>query len=673
LSIPYTIAATASSHEVQAHLASLSTPSRIDQLQKHAKGFILTDYNVISKPTEADGYPPARIGEAGGTMEKHQKFSVWYVLLGIWVVLIIQNMIFSSFQVKIIPYSEFLNALNDGRVTEVAITANHIQGRMKSSTSSVDQGQAFRTIRVDSDISEQLTRHNVVFKGEIESTVLRDLLSWILPVLLFVGIWFFMIKRMQGQQPGFMSLGKNKAKIYMENEVGVRFEDVAGVEESKQELVEIIEFLKEPGRFTSVGGKMPRGVLLVGPPGTGKTLLAKAVAGESGVPFFIMSGSEFVEMFVGLGAARVRDLFTQAKAKAPCIIFIDELDALGKARGMGTMGGHDEREQTLNQLLVEMDGFDPQVGVILIAATNRPEILDPALLRPGRFDRQVLVDRPDKKGREAILRVHLKKIKYDEGLDVEKLANMTPGMVGADLANIVNEAALLTVRRGKSQAGMPEFQEAVERVIAGLEKKNRVINPREKKIVAYHELGHAIVAMSLPGTDPVQKITVIPRGIAALGYTMQVPTEDRFLMSKTELENKIATFLGGRAAEEIVIGDISTGAHSDLSRATDIARSMVREYGMSKVGQVYYAPNRRAQFLPMLPEGPGEYSEATAEAIDKEVNEIIDSQYQKARDILKQKRDILEKSFAVLVEKETIEGDELKALMASISGSPAAA
>jgi cell division protease FtsH len=388
------------------------------------------------------------------------------------------------------------------------------------------------------------------------------------------------------------------------------------------------------------------------------------------VPFFSMSGSEFVEMFVGLGAARVRDLFTQAKAKAPCIIFIDELDALGKARGIGTMGGHDEREQTLNQLLVEMDGFDPQVGVILLAATNRPEILDPALLRPGRFDRQVLVDRPDRKGREAILKVHLKKIKYDPGLDIEKLANMTPGMVGADLANIVNEAALLAVRRGKDQAGMPEFQEAVERVIAGLEKKNRVINPKEKKIVAYHELGHAIVAMALPGTDPVQKITVIPRGIAALGYTMQVPTEDRFLMSKTELENKIATLLGGRAAEQIVSGDISTGAHNDLSRATDIARSMVKEYGMSNVGQVYYAPNRRAQFLNLIPEGPKDYSEATAEVIDQEINGIISAQYDRALEILRGKRGILEESVAVLLEKETIEGDELKRIMAQVMESP---
>jgi cell division protease FtsH len=371
-------------------------------------------------------------------------------------------------------------------------------------------------------------------------------------------------------------------------------------------------------------------------------------------------------MFVGLGAARVRDLFTQAKAKAPCIIFIDELDALGKARGIGGMGGHDEREQTLNQLLVEMDGFDPQVGVILLAATNRPEILDPALLRPGRFDRQVLVDRPDRRGREAILKVHLKKIKYDENLDIEKLANMTPGMVGADLANIVNEAALLAVRRDKEQADMSEFQEAVERVVAGLEKKNRVINPKEKKIVAYHELGHAIVAMSLPGTDPVQKITVIPRGIAALGYTMQVPTEDRFLMSKTELENKIATLLGGRAAEEIVSGDISTGAHNDLSRATDIARSMVKEYGMSKVGQVFFASQRRAQFLTPIPEGPGEYSEATAEEIDQEIKEIIGAQYERALNLLRGRRDILEKSVAVLLEKETIEGDELKQLMAQV-------
>ena len=603
-------------------------------------------------------------------MEKHHKFSVWYVLLGIWVVLIIHNMISSTLSTKTITYSEFLEALEQNRITEVAVGANQIQGRMKSTSDAGDKGKMFRTVRVDPDISELLAKYGITFKGQIESTFFRDLLSWVVPIFLFVGIWFFLMKRIQGQQPGFMTFGKNKAKIYMEDEVGVSFEDVAGVDESERELYEIIEFLKEPQRFTAVGGKMPRGVLLVGPPGTGKTLLAKAVAGESGVPFFSLSGSEFVEMFVGLGAARVRDLFTQAKEKAPCIIFIDELDALGKARGIANMGGNDEREQTLNQLLVEMDGFDPQVGVILIAATNRPEILDPALLRPGRFDRQILVDRPDKIGRMEILKVHLKTIKYEPDLNIEKIAAMTPGMVGADLANLVNEAALLAVRRGKSQAEMAEFEEAVERVVAGLEKKNRLINPHEKKIVAYHELGHAIVAMSLPNTDPVQKITIIPRGIAALGYTMQVPTEDRFLMSKTELLNKIATLLGGRAAEEVIFDDISTGAHNDLSRATDIARSMVKEYGMSEqIGQVYFARKKRSKYLNIMPEGPEIYSESTAELIDQEVREIIGKQYEVAVDILKDKKEILNDAFELLLEKESIEGDDLKTLVEKVNGS----
>ena len=460
-------------------------------------------------------------------MQKHHKFSIWYILLGIWGVLLLQNLLFSALAIKTIPYSEFLQLLKEKKISEVAISANQIQGRMRVEGDTSGKGVMFRTVRVDPEISQMLEEYHVTFKGQVESTVLRDLLSWVIPIFFFIGIWYFFMKRMQSQQPGFMTLGKNKAKIYVEDEVGVTFDDAAGVEEAKQELMEIIEFLKAPKKYTSIGGKMPRGILLVGPPGSGKTLLARAVAGESSVPFFSMSGSEFVEMFVGLGAARVRDLFTQAKQKAPCIIFIDELDALGKARGMGGMGGHDEREQTLNQLLVEMDGFDPQVGVILMAATNRPEILDPALLRAGRFDRQVLVDRPDKLAREAILKVHLKNIKVDDDLDVERLAAMTPGMVGADLANLINEAALLAVRRDKHTVGMAEFEEAVERVVAGLEKKNRLINPEEKKIVAYHEVGHAIVAMSLPGTDPVQKITIIPRGIAALGYTMQVPTEDR--------------------------------------------------------------------------------------------------------------------------------------------------
>jgi cell division protease FtsH len=599
-------------------------------------------------------------------MEKHHKFSIWYILLGIWVVFILHNMLFSAFSIKTIPYSQFLKLVKEGKVSEVAITQDQIQGRMLEDGGKSGQGEMFRTVRVDPDISKLLDENNITFKGEIESTFFRDIFSWIFPILVFVGIWYFMMRRMAGQQPGFMSLGKNKAKIFMRDDIDVTFDDVAGVDESKQELVEVIEFLEEPEKFTRVGGKIPRGILLVGPPGTGKTMLAKAVAGESGVPFFSMSGSEFVEMFVGLGAARVRDLFDQAKQKAPCIIFIDELDALGKARGFGTMGGHDEREQTLNQLLVEMDGFDPQIGVILMAATNRPEILDPALLRPGRFDRQILVDRPDKIGRAAILKVHLKTVQHEKKLDVEKIASMTPGMVGADLANLVNEAALLAVRRKKDIVTMSEFEEAVERLVAGLEKKNRLINPKEREIVAYHEMGHAMVALSLPGTDPVQKITIIPRGIAALGYTMQVPTEDRFLMKKTELENRIATLLGGRAAEEIVFGDISTGAHNDLAKATDIARSMVKEYGMSdKVGQVYVATENQSRFLnlPGYQKTP-EYSDATAQIIDGEVRDIITQQYETAKTILKAKKPLLKKCAELLLEKETVEGHTLKELMA---------
>jgi cell division protease FtsH len=599
-------------------------------------------------------------------MEKKHKFSLWYVLIGMWIVLIAQSYIASMYAVQTIPYSQFLTLLKTEKIVEVAITANKIQGKMKVDGGAPNETKAFKTIRVDPELSTFLEQYKIVFKGEIESTFLRDLLSWIFPLLLFVGIWYFFMKKMGAQQAGFMTLGKNKAKIYMENELNVTFKDVAGVDEAKQELIEVVEFLKNPGKFGELGGRIPKGILLVGPPGTGKTLLAKAVAGESGVPFFSLSGSEFVEMFVGLGASRVRDLFVQAKEKAPCIIFIDELDALGKARGFGAVGGHDEREQTLNQLLVEMDGFDPKVGVILMAATNRPEILDPALLRPGRFDRHVLVDRPDKIGREEILKVHLQKIKMIADLDVGKLANMTPGMVGADLANLVNEAALLAVRRGKKEVGMPEFEEAVERIIAGLEKKNRLINVEERQIVAYHEMGHALVALSLPGTDPVQKISIIPRGIAALGYTMQVPTEDRFLMKRTELLNKIACLLGGRAAEEIIFGDISTGAHNDLARATDISRSMIKEYGMSdKLGQVYFAREPRSPFLDTGLRETGDYSDATAEAIDEEIKAVISKEYDRAVDILRKNKGILEKGAQLLLEKEKIDGAELKALMES--------
>ncbi|MGD8764885.1 MAG: ATP-dependent zinc metalloprotease FtsH [Desulfobacteraceae bacterium] len=601
-------------------------------------------------------------------MQKQNRYKTLTIIGAVWLTLLLLNSFASNAVVKTIPYSEFLRLAKEGKVSEVAVSDNVIQGKMFADSPPSEQGEDFQTVRVDSDISGILEENGIEYTGKIQSNFLSNLFSWIFPVLLFVGIWYFIMKRFQRQQGGFMTLGKNKAKIYMEDDVQVSFEDAAGVDEAKQELVEIIDFLKEPERFTRIGGQIPRGILLVGPPGTGKTLLAKAVAGESKVPFFSLSGSEFVEMFVGLGAARVRDLFKQAKDNAPCIIFIDELDALGKARGFGTAGGHDEREQTLNQLLVEMDGFDPNMGVILVAATNRPEILDPALLRPGRFDRQILVDRPDKQGRKEILTVHLKKISAVDDLDVDVLAGMTSGMVGADLANLVNEATLLSVRRKKSKVGMSEFEEAVERVVAGLEKKNRLINPKEKEIVAYHELGHAIVAMTLPETDPVQKISIIPRGIAALGYTMQVPTEDRFLMRRTELLNRIATLLGGRAAENIAFDDISTGAHNDLSRATDIARSMVKEYGMSRqLGQVYFAHDKQSQFLNPMQQSGGDYSEMTAHLIDKEIRQIIDEQYERALEILKAKRDILDQTAKKLLESEVIEGEELKALSDAVS------
>jgi cell division protease FtsH len=597
-------------------------------------------------------------------MEKHHKFSIWYVLIAIWIVFILQHTIAQTFRVQQISYSEFLKNLQDGEIVEIAITQDRIQGKMKTIKDGQEVESAFSTVRVDPDLSQILEKYNVTFKGVVESNFMKNLASWFFPVLLFFGIWYLMMRRFSAQQGGFLTLGRKKARVYMENEVGVTFEDAAGVDEAKEELVEVIEFLKSPEKFTRLGGKLPKGILLVGPPGTGKTLLAKAVAGESGVPFFSMSGSEFVELFVGMGAARVRDLFAQAKEKAPCIIFIDELDALGKARGVGVSGGHDEREQTLNQLLVEMDGFDPNIGVILMAATNRPEILDPALLRPGRFDRHILVDRPDKKGREEILKVHMKGVTLDKDIEIETIAAMTPGFVGADLANLVNEAALLAVRRNKSKVGMAEFQEAVERIIAGLEKKNRLINEKEREIVAYHEVGHALVALSLPGTDPVRKISIIPRGVAALGYTLQVPTEDRFLMSKSELLNKIAVALGGRAAEEIHFQDVSTGAHNDLARATDIARSMVKEYGMSPdLGHIYFEKERQKQFLDFGLPPAKDYSEQTAQVIDKEIKAILDSQYEVAKGILTTHKKFLDKGAALVLKEESIEGDRLRKML----------
>ncbi|WP_321492945.1 ATP-dependent zinc metalloprotease FtsH [uncultured Desulfobacter sp.] len=599
-------------------------------------------------------------------MEKQHKVSIWYVVMGVWVVLLLQQYIASMFAVEVIPYSRFLELIHENKVSEVAVSVNQIQGKLK--TDNGGKEKKFRTIRVDADMSQLLKSSDAVFKGEIQSNFMATVMSWIVPTALFFGVWFYLMRYMGKQQAGFMRLGGNKAKIYVQDELNISFNDVAGVDEARQELVEVVDFLKSPGKFSELGGKLPKGVMLVGPPGTGKTLLAKAVAGESGVPFFFISGAEFVEMFVGLGAARVRELFDQAKLKAPCIIFIDELDALGKARGAGFVGGNDEREQTLNQLLVEMDGFDSTLGVILLAATNRPEILDPALLRPGRFDRQILVDRPDKKGREDILNVHLKKIKVEEPLDVAAIAAMTPGMVGADLANLVNEATLLAVRKSKNAVGLPEFQEAVERVIAGLEKKNRLINPKERRIVAFHELGHALVAMNVPGADPVQKISIIPRGIGALGYTLQVPTEDRFLMSRSELLAKIVTLLGGRAAEQIIFNEVSTGAMNDLARATDIAQSMVKEYGMGEtLGNVYYARKRKAQFLDIMPDGAAEYSEQTAQKIDEEVKKIISQQYDRALDILSKQHKTLEQAAEILLKNEKMDAAQIEELMKTAS------
>jgi cell division protease FtsH len=590
---------------------------------------------------------------------KQRQFSIWYMFIALWVLILIQTFLPSFFNPTEIPYSDFKGAVEAGKVTEVAVSPQVIHGKMK-------EDKVFHTVRIeDPDLLRSLAQHQVKVTGIIESTLFRDVLSWIVPIVLFFGVWWFLLRRM-GQSQGFMTVGQSKAKIYVENEVKVTFADVAGVDEAKQELEEIIEFLKTPEKFRRLGGKIPKGILLVGPPGTGKTLLAKAVAGEAGVPFFSISGSEFVEMFVGVGAARVRDLFEQAKSKAPCIIFLDELDALGKARGVGPMA-HEEREQTLNQLLVEMDGFDSRVGVILVAATNRPEILDPALLRAGRFDRQVLVDRPDKIGRLAILKVHARTITLANQADLETIAAMTPGFVGADLANLLNEAALLAVRRGKDTVSMSELQEAVERVIGGLEKKNRVLNKMERARVAHHEVGHALMALSIPGGDAVHKISIIPRGIAALGYTMQLPTEDRFLMTMSELKNRIAILLGGRAAEEVIYGEVSTGAQDDLRKATDIAKSMVKAYGMSeKLGQVSLERDRQSLFLQTGPsQTPGDYSEQTSREIDCEVRLLIDEQYGRARDLIKSQEATLRRAAQVLLEKETITGEELKVLAAA--------
>jgi cell division protease FtsH len=599
-------------------------------------------------------------------MERRTRFNLVYMLFAMFAILSLQQWWQRAQTVEVVPYSEFERYLAADKVSEVVVSDQRVTGKLKAP----ENGKTVVVANlVAPELAQRLSQYGVKYTQATENTVFRDVLSWVLPALVFFGVWYLLVRRMAGQQGGmggFMSIGKSRAKIYVESKTGVVFKDVAGVDEAKAELQEVVEFLKEPKKYGRLGARVPKGVLLVGPPGTGKTMLARAVAGEAGVPFFSISGSEFVEMFVGVGAARVRDLFEQARQKAPAIIFIDELDALGRARGAGGMGGHDEKEQTLNQLLVELDGFDPGTGLVLLAATNRPEILDPALLRAGRFDRVVLVDRPDKKGRLEILQVHARKVKLAADVDMEKLAAMTPGFSGADLANLINEAALLATRRGADAVSQGDFNEAIERLIAGLEKKNRVLNESERRVVAHHELGHALLALALPGSDPVHKISIIPRGVAALGYTLQRPTEDRFLMTREELENKMAVLLGGRAAEEIIFSHLSTGAANDLSKVTEIARSMVMRYGMVKtLGHVAYE-NEPAGFLNNNI-SQKQFSETTAREIDVAVRDIVEKAYAKALAILKRERAALERWAQKLLDKETLHEADLEELRRAVA------
>jgi cell division protease FtsH len=589
--------------------------------------------------------------------------TMWYVL-GVLLLLAIGNAFFFSLQGgEAIPYSEFKTRVREGKVQEVVVAQDRVQGLMKADGG---KGRGFVAVRIeDPKLVEDLEQHGVKYTGEVANRWVGELLGWVIPLLFLVALWTFFFRRMGGAEGGVMSFARSRAKVYAaEDEVKVKFGDVAGVDEAEEELREIVEFLKNPKKYTSIGGRIPKGVLLVGPPGTGKTLLARAVAGEANVPFFSLSGSEFVEMFVGVGAARVRDLFNQAENKAPCIVFIDELDALGKVRIQSPMGSHEEREQTLNQLLAEMDGFDARKGVIIMAATNRPEVLDPALMRPGRFDRQVLVDKPDVRGREEILKIHVKNVKTAEHVNLKVIAARTAGFAGADLANLVNEAALLAARRDKTSVEMKDFDEAIDRVIAGLEKK-RVMSDKERRIVAYHESGHAIVATVLPGLDPVHKISIVQRGFGALGYTMQLPLEDKYLLTRTDLLSQLSVLLGGRSAEEIAFGEISTGAQNDLMRATDIARAMVTEFGMTDaLGVVSYDGHRPQAFIenPFARER-GNYAEETALQIDTEIKRILTEAHEKARQILRDHRDILDRLSERLLEKEVIEADELKAIM----------
>jgi len=605
-------------------------------------------------------------------MDKKQTWNAVYWAIALVLLVFVQGTLQSLNTLEPVPYSEFEKALAEGRVSEVVVTDRNISGKLKS-----PDGRKTTLVanRVEPDLAARLEKYGVPYTRVVENTLVRDLLSWIVPALVFVGLWYFVIRRFTDKQGlgGFMSIGKSRAKVYVETDTGVNFADVAGVDEAKDELVEVVDFLKQPQEYGRLGAHIPKGVLLVGPPGTGKTLLAKAVAGEAGVPFFSISGSEFVEMFVGVGAARVRDLFEQARAKAPAIIFIDELDALGRARGaFPGLGGHDEKEQTLNQLLAEMDGFDASVGLIILAATNRPEILDAALLRAGRFDRQVLVDRPDKKGRAAILKVHVRKVKLAPSVALDEVAALTPGFSGAELANLVNEAALAATRRKADEVTLADFTVAVERLVAGLEKKNRLLAPAEREAVAFHEMGHALVALAQPGSDPVHKVSIIPRGIGALGYTLQRPTEDRYLMTRTELGRRIAVLMGGRAAEKLVFGELSTGAADDIARATEMARDMVVRFGMDEdLGHVAYEAQRPA-FLDtavgMAPSSPA-VSPETQRRIDEAIRAITGQAFERATTILQDNRAVLERSARELLEHETLDEAAIRALTTDLKHS----
>ena len=619
---------------------------------------------------------------------KQRRFSVGYVIATVLALVLIQSILLAP-HAETLSYSEFKTLVKKGKVSDLVLDRQTISGtvaaeglegllpkaKLEEMKRAGGGARPFATVRVDDPgLVAELEAANVKFTGRVENTWLLTVLSWILPALMFVGVWVFVMRRMGGAQGGLLAIGKSKAKVYVQHETGVTFDDVAGIDEARGELMEVVDFLKNPDRYRRLGGKIPKGVLIVGAPGTGKTLLAKAVAGEAGVPFFSLSGADFVEMFVGVGAARVRDLFAQAQEKAPSIIFIDELDALGKARGISPIvGGHDEREQTLNQLLAELDGFDTQKGVLILAATNRPEILDPALLRPGRFDRQVVLDRPDLKGREKILRVHARGVKLAPDLDLAAVAARTPGFVGADLANLVNEAALHAARKGKEAVDMTDFDEATDRVVGGIERKSRVINPKEKEIVAYHEAGHALVAESREHADRVAKISVIPRGVAALGYTQQLPTEDRYLMTRAELLDRLDVLLGGRVAEEMVFGDISTGAQDDLQRATDMARHMITRYGMSEaLGLATFDAPRQALFLNVPSMAQREYSEETARRIDAEIEQLLETAHGRVRETLGKKRMILDALAKRLIEKEVVDRSALVQLIADAESLPRA-